>query len=211
MKKRLGFISVFILYLAVFSVLMGFDIAQMVQPLPIVSIVAGIAILTLFRYQKGMPIRRVLECARWNALFSGSLISVLSLLSEITKGIEGFDALTQNLVPLIYGTITYLLFTLALSFMKAEVSQADYTDAFNAETAMPIFRQMGFSERECHIALKLMEGLPNRQIASHLYISESTVKKHIQNLFRKCGAADRHDFVRLYTQWVKEKSDNKNS
>ncbi len=207
MKKRLGFISAFVLYLAMLTVLMRFDLTLMIQPLPLACVAAGIVILTLFRYKKGMPLRRVLKFARWNALFSGALISLLSLLSAISKGAVNTAVLLRNIVPLIYGMIVYMFFSLVLSFTKSDRGTDSGTnDLLNTETALPVFRQKGFSERECHVALKLLEGLPNKQIASQLYISESTVKKHIQNLFRKCGAADRHDFIRLYTQWVKDQN-----
>ncbi len=193
MKKRLCFISAFVLYLALLTVLMRFDLTLMIQPVPFVCLAAGIVILTLFRFQKGMPIGKVLTFARWNALFSGALISLLSLLSAISKGAADTEKLLQNLIPLIYGSIAYMLFSLALSFKNSDRNTASETAAlFSAEAALPVFKQKGFSERECHVALKLLEGLPNKQIASQLYISESTVKKHIQNLFRKCGAADRH-------------------
>lgn len=64
-----------------------------------------------------------------------------------------------------------------------------------------ILSRQGFTPRECHVAQKLLEDVPNRTIAESLYISESTVKKHIQNLFRKCGATDRRSFRKLFLTW----------
>lgn len=62
----------------------------------------------------------------------------------------------------------------------------------------------GFSPRECHVALKIVEGISNKEIAEQLFISETTVKKHIQNMFRKCGANDRREFIIQFAQWMKE-------
>ena len=33
------------------------------------------------------------------------------------------------------------------------------------------------TNRKCHVALKLLENISNKEIASQLYISEATVKK----------------------------------
>lgn len=205
MKKRLCFISAFVLYLALITVLLRFDLVLMLQPLPLISVLAGIVILTLFRYKKGMTLYKLITAARWNSLFSGALTTLFSLLSSLSGATVNIETLLQKLIPLIYGSIAYMLFHLALSFMSNEFCEgSEPGNVLHAEVAIPVLKRQGFSERECHVALKLLEGLPNKQIASQLYISESTVKKHIQNLFRKCGAEDRHDFIRLYMQWSKD-------
>lgn len=74
----------------------------------------------------------------------------------------------------------------------------------DTETAHRILIRQGLTERECHVALKLIGDVPNREIAESLYISETTVKKHIQNLFRKCGATDRRMFRQLFLTWMRE-------
>ncbi len=71
----------------------------------------------------------------------------------------------------------------------------------SAKSIHTILSRQGFTPRECHVAQKLLEDAPNRTIAESLYISESTVKKHIQNLFRKCGATDRRAFRKLFLTW----------
>lgn len=94
---------------------------------------------------------------------------------------------------------------LATPYLSRSTRRTAPPNIFDARTTIPVFREKGFSERESHVALKLLEGLPNIKIANQLYISESTMKKHIQNLFRKCGAANRHDFVSLYQSWGNER------
>ncbi|MCX3061646.1 response regulator [Streptomyces beihaiensis] len=50
--------------------------------------------------------------------------------------------------------------------------------------------------REREVLALIGQGLPNRGIAEKLFISEATVKTHINNLFAKAGIRDRADAVR---------------
>lgn len=54
------------------------------------------------------------------------------------------------------------------------------------------------SKREKQIALKIMEGLPNKLIACDLFISERTVKFHCANIYRKLDIRNRHALVAQY-------------
>lgn len=50
--------------------------------------------------------------------------------------------------------------------------------------------------REREVLALIGRGLPNRGIAEELFISEATVKTHINNLFAKAGIRDRAEAVR---------------
>lgn len=50
---------------------------------------------------------------------------------------------------------------------------------------------LGISKREYEILGKIHEGLSNKEIAAQLFVSESTVKTHISNLFVKLDAKRR--------------------
>jgi DNA-binding NarL/FixJ family response regulator len=49
--------------------------------------------------------------------------------------------------------------------------------------------------REREVIVLLCEGLPNRQIAARLCISETTVRRHLTTIFSKLGVADRLELV----------------
>lgn len=53
------------------------------------------------------------------------------------------------------------------------------------------------SDRERAVAELILEGLTNKEIASKLYISESTVKKHTNAIFRKIEIQGRNDLFLL--------------
>ncbi|WP_371628298.1 response regulator transcription factor [Streptomyces sp. NBC_00341] len=60
--------------------------------------------------------------------------------------------------------------------------------------AQPLPRDITPRERE--VLTLIGQGLPNRAIAEKLFISEATVKTHINNLFAKADIKDRADAVR---------------
>jgi len=59
------------------------------------------------------------------------------------------------------------------------------------------FERFGISAREREVCRLLLEGQTNQQIADKLFISPGTVKNHLQNLFRKTGAANRVELLRV--------------
>lgn len=63
------------------------------------------------------------------------------------------------------------------------------------------------SNREKQIALKIMDGLPNKLIACDLFISERTVKFHCANIYRKLDIRNRHALVAQYYRELLGKSD----
>lgn len=50
-----------------------------------------------------------------------------------------------------------------------------------------IFSEKSFTPREEEIALKMLKGCTNREIALKLAISYATLKTHINNIYRKLG------------------------
>ncbi|MFQ3249235.1 MAG: DNA-binding CsgD family transcriptional regulator [Glaciecola sp.] len=54
------------------------------------------------------------------------------------------------------------------------------------------------SKREKQIAMKIMEGLPNKLIAADLFISERTVKFHCANIYRKLNISNRATLMANY-------------
>ncbi|MFF3490545.1 response regulator [Streptomyces sp. NPDC002795] len=65
-----------------------------------------------------------------------------------------------------------------------------------APPAAPQSLPADITPREREVLTLIGQGLPNRAIAEKLFISEATVKTHINNLFAKAGIRDRADAVR---------------
>ena len=69
-----------------------------------------------------------------------------------------------------------------------------------AEVSSPRTRGTGLSAREREVLRLVAEGLPTKQIALSLSISERTVKFHINSIFHKLGADNRAQAVALAAQ-----------
>lgn len=57
----------------------------------------------------------------------------------------------------------------------------------------------GFTDRELAVVKLVAEGLSNKQIAGKLFVTESTVKFHLQNTSKKLGAHRRAEIVHKAT------------
>jgi DNA-binding NarL/FixJ family response regulator len=60
------------------------------------------------------------------------------------------------------------------------------------------------SERETEVLVHVARGLSNNQIASSMHLAESTVKRHLANIYEKVGVRSRSEATRLALQemWI---------
>ena len=60
------------------------------------------------------------------------------------------------------------------------------------------------SERETEVLVHVARGLSNYQIATEMHIADSTVKRHLANIYQKVGVCSRSEATRLALQemWI---------
>ena len=63
------------------------------------------------------------------------------------------------------------------------------------QPGIQVRKNLGLTRREQQLVQLVSEGLTNKEIAARLYLSEQTVKNHIQRMLRKAGASDRLEAV----------------
>lgn len=66
-----------------------------------------------------------------------------------------------------------------------------------AESSRDSVTERNLSNKEREVIISVSQGLTNREIASRLYISEQTVKTHINNIFKKTNMTRRTQLVPL--------------
>ncbi|MDD2221245.1 MAG: LuxR C-terminal-related transcriptional regulator [Clostridia bacterium] len=68
-----------------------------------------------------------------------------------------------------------------------------------------LFQQFGFTKREAELADLVLKGLDNKEIAAQLFISLSTVKSHLQNMFAKINIKNRYQLMSLFFNFYQYK------
>jgi len=60
------------------------------------------------------------------------------------------------------------------------------------------------SERETEVLVRVARGRSNYQIATEMHLAESTVKRHLANIYQKVGVRSRSEATRLALQemWI---------
>ncbi|HYE81958.1 MAG TPA: helix-turn-helix transcriptional regulator [Clostridia bacterium] len=210
MKKQLTKAAGLLCYLIIISLLFDFNWILLVKPKPLLSVILGMAVLTASQYRREYTKEDLYTALRWNLLFASFLTTLISILSLVSSGdlagIAGWQFI-GSLLPMLYGSIIYLILSIVFndSVEAGKRKQADKSigklqDLTAAYIAEQVFREFELTNRECHVALKLLENMSNKEIAAQLYISEATVKKHIQNIYQKFEAADRNSFREIYLE-----------
>jgi len=139
-------------------------------------------------------LRRMLDVAAGTpvAIISGAL-SPAEAREVMRDGAAGFLPKTMSLTELseaiegLIGGKRYLPKFLMASESAAAVAPRAAKPAALGELTL----------REQQVLDELMQGWSNKQIADNLEISEITVKSHLMHLFRKIGARNRTDAVRI--------------
>jgi DNA-binding NarL/FixJ family response regulator len=63
-------------------------------------------------------------------------------------------------------------------------------------------REIGLTERESELLSLLSTGMTNRELGSHLYVSENTIKTHLRHLYAKLNVRNRAQAVSLAGQGI---------
>ena len=57
--------------------------------------------------------------------------------------------------------------------------------------------ELGLTKRETEVAEQVAQGLTSKEIAEILFISERTVNKHLQTIYKKCGNKNRVELIKV--------------
>ena len=117
-------------------------------------------------------------------LVFGALILALLVLFQMSK----YSITANNLqIEYVIAAVAVLFFIIGLLIQKKIKNEKSVSTEID-ETKIA---DLGISKREYEILTKISEGLSNREIAEKLFVSESTVKSHVSNLFVKLNAKRR--------------------
>lgn len=126
------------------------------------------------------------------------------VVSAVQSGAAGFIPKTVS------GTAMVNALRLVLSGEKYLPSSTFFEDPVSS-ASLPPAKPVGapppfdrLSRREGEILAQLVEGRTNKEIAIALSLQEITIKVHLRNVYRKIGAANRAQAVRIALQsgWI---------
>jgi len=80
------------------------------------------------------------------------------------------------------------------------ITQAIVTREKNSENSFTDTQKFSLSKREMQVLSSIIKGRNNQEIAEHMYISDNTVKAHIQSILKKMKVKSRVQAVILATQ-----------
>ena len=101
-----------------------------------------------------------------------------------------------GILPLFYGfwNILYLLFEIRRGIFSVQRKQ----ESEQPERDISAFgEEYGLSKREIEILRCIIDGASRKETAEKLCIAEGTVKKHVQNVFKKTGCHSRLELMAL--------------
>jgi DNA-binding CsgD family transcriptional regulator len=87
--------------------------------------------------------------------------------------------------------ISLILLRKSIRQLKMEYQRNQDNDGMNPELFLANCLHYGLTRAEILIVQMLHRGMSNKEVADKMFISEETVKKHIQNIFRKTGVKNR--------------------
>lgn len=190
-------------YLLLLGWLVDFRLSSFVDVRELLVLIAGTIVLVIAEHLEGK--RGGLAVVR-SSLKTTGMLSTLVLLLSVPASVGGGEEASLRLMeagrPLALSLLIAGLLdrpTGGSTIGRSELAwsggcvRADAPECFRARLL-----EAGISARELQICEYAANGRTNAEIAAELHVAESTVKKHLQNAFRKLGISRREEMMRLY-------------
>jgi DNA-binding CsgD family transcriptional regulator len=147
-------------------------------------------LLSSKRTQKRKPDENSLGEERELVFFLLTTIVLLPL--ELLEYVYKIFRNDSHLFPMYLLITPLFLIETALFFTLTGFLTIKRMSSFRKQKSMPF----NLTEREKEVSLLITEGLTHKEIAVKLFISQRTVDRHVENIYRKCGAKNKADFIR---------------
>ncbi|MCM1387234.1 MAG: LuxR C-terminal-related transcriptional regulator [Bacillus sp. (in: Bacteria)] len=190
MKYVKKLIAVFI-YILIMSVLLEFKLAQLFNVKQLILVIIGMAVLFLPAYKRTESVKYYIAQLGKCALLAGYIQTFILLFIAFSTQMDAdniIPEIAKNCRPVLYGLALSLIFsddTEKAKKDKESAKDSSNEEPMSATQVYEAYRSLGLTNREAELAIRIEQGLSNAEIAAQLCISETTVKKHISNIFEK--------------------------
>lgn len=203
MKKMLKNLAAVIGYMFLLCILLKTKAVLLFSPRLIGMFLLGSMILCLPHFEKHMKCKDFQQFFKQNAVTAGyletfMLIFVSMMQGDILQG-EILADLALDLRPLFYGFVCYVV----LKEENGNPPLKEEKELWDNEEKQGVSggenkrkKELDFfklTRQERVVAELVKQGLTNREIGEELCISESTVKKHLSNIFEKLEIGSRRE------------------
>lgn len=192
MRKVKARLLAVLLILVLMVLLCRFRVSQILDIRQLILTAAGTGILYLTIHGPAgtaVDVKAVGRCAMLAGYLEAFVLVLVNLQSASTDMV--LEVIGLNLRPALYG------FCLWLVFWESGQSEKEKTEEQivpkSVEDYYSLFAEKGLTRREQEIAVLAVRGLSNGEIGYELHIAETTVKKHMSNIFGKLGISSREE------------------
>ena len=196
MKKKCKILCSILFYILLLSWAMDFQFRKLLDIRLFLQLVMGTVLLTFPFCHKKMTKAEYGYCFGKKAIEAGYIQTFLILFQRLAEG-NGYENLLADIAmafrPVLYGFCFFLL----LKEQEEAVIKQDEQNEICQTVSYEHFLEIGLTKREAEIAILISKGLSNREIAEEFVISETTVKKHVSNIFEKTGIEKREQIKNL--------------
>lgn len=133
-----------------------------------------------------------------SGLPSFAVIGLLAGRLGEAAGTLGADIFTGMPLILLSGAVFMLLIVLFFMLYQKLYNTVTSPEADEQRRQIKYMSSFGLSAREQEIFNLIIQGMSNTEIANALYITESTVKFHVSNIFKKTGLKSRLALIADY-------------
>ena len=204
MRRKGQVLLSLILYILILAGALHFNLWKLIDIRLLLLMVLGTVVLTLPFYEKGISRGEICYIFGRKAIEAGFIQTFLLLFVELQNYEDRsmfLHDIAMSFRPLLYGFCMLILFSEKREEQKREESEQVKSLVENEEKAglnvTEKLKAYGLTKRELEIAGLIAEGKSNGEIAEQLYISETTVKKHVSNIFEKMGIGRREEILRI--------------
>lgn len=204
MRKRRWQTGVYLLlYIFVLAYMADFDVRRLVDIKSFLLLLTGAFLLTLPFCHKGIKKEEFMYIYGTKAIDAG-LIQVFLLCFVRLSENRDYEKLLADAAlcfrPMLYAFCMRLV--LAGEDVKSsalnEKEEESKERQIKIRDALPSYEDCmtaGLTRREAEVALFICQRYSNKEIADALIISETTVKKHVSNIFEKSGISRREELI----------------
>ena len=218
--KNFKKLTAILIYIFIMSYLLEFEFFQLFDLKQLILVLIGMFILFLPGYKRGESMSdyagQLAGCAIFASYIQTFILLFIVLSTQITPEELPKEA-ALSCRPLLYGICLWIILSSETQKKTNPVqSNLDQTESGPAGTdntqhigppqehaevtaseSYEIYRQLGLTNRESELALLICKGLSNAEIAAELCISETTVKKHVSNIFEKLQISKREEILKF--------------